>query len=41
MVRTANGIMRAQAGDYILTDPKTGDTWLIKPDIFEATYEKV
>lgn len=41
MVTTAHGRVRAEAGDYVLTDPKTGDTWPIKPDIFEATYEPV
>ncbi len=39
MVTTAHGRIRAEAGDYILLDPKTGDTWPIKPDIFAATYE--
>ena len=41
MVTTAHGRVRAEAGDWILTDPKTGDTWPIKPDIFAATYEPV
>lgn len=41
MVTTAHGRVRAEAGDYVLTDPITGDTWPIKPDIFEATYEPV
>ncbi len=39
MVTTAHGRVRAEAGDYVLTDPKTKDTWPIKPDIFAATYE--
>ncbi len=39
MVQTANGPVQAGPGDYVLTDPKTGDTWPIKPDIFKATYE--
>ena len=41
MVATARGRVRAEAGDWILSDPTTGDTWPIKPDIFEQTYEKV
>ena len=41
MVTTAHGRVRAEAGDYILRDPTTGDTWPIKPDIFAATYEPV
>jgi len=41
MVATAHGRIRAEAGDYILTDSKTGDTWPIKPDIFSETYEVV
>lgn len=39
MVNTAHGRVRAEAGDYILSDPETGDTWPIKPDIFAQTYE--
>lgn len=39
MVTTAHGRVRAEAGDYILIDPVSGDTWPIKPDIFAATYE--
>ena len=38
LVTTAHGRVRAEAGDYVLTDPTTGDTWPIKPDIFAATY---
>ncbi len=41
MVTTAHGRVRAEAGDWILTNPETGDTWPIKPDIFEQTYGKV
>lgn len=41
LVPTAHGRVRAEAGDYVLTDPRTGDTWPIKPDIFAATYEEV
>lgn len=41
LVTTAHGRVRAEVGDWVLSDPNTGDTWPIKPDIFEATYEKV
>ena len=41
MVTTAHGRVRVEAGDYVMTDLQTGDTWPIKPDIFEATYERV
>lgn len=41
LVTTAHGRVRAEAGDYVLCDPITGDTWPIKPDIFEQTYERV
>lgn len=39
LVTTAHGRVRAEAGDWVLTDPTTGDAWPIKPDIFKATYE--
>ena len=41
LVATAHGRVRAEAGDYILHDPKSGDVWPIKPDIFAATYEVI
>ena len=41
MVTTAHGRVRAEPGDYVLTDPLTGDTWPIKPDIFAGTYDIV
>lgn len=41
MVTTAHGRVRAEAGDWILSDPSTNDMWPIKPDIFAATYEEV
>ena len=41
MVITAHGRIKAKAGDFIITDPNTGDTWPIKPDLFEGTYELV
>lgn len=41
MVTTAHGRVRAEAGDYIITDPVTYDTWPIKPDIFQSTYKEV
>jgi len=40
LVVTAHGRVRAEAGDWVLRDPESGDTWPIKPDIFEATYER-
>lgn len=39
VVVTAHGRVRAEPGDWVLTNPETGDTWPIKPDIFEVTYE--
>ena len=39
LVTTAHGRVRAEPGDYVLRDPRTGDTWPIKPDIFFDTYE--
>jgi hypothetical protein len=41
VVLTAHGRVRAEPGDWVLCDPNTGDTWPIKPDLFEATYEPV
>ena len=41
VVLTAHGRVRAEPGDWILTDPNTGDVWPIKPDIFAETYEEV
>ena len=41
LVLTAHGRVRAEAGDYVLRDPESGDEWPIKPDIFERTYEPV
>lgn len=41
IVLTAHGRVRAEPGDYVLTDPESGDTWPIKPDIFDRTYEIV
>ena len=41
VVLTAHGRVRAEPGDWVLTDPATGDTWPIKPDIFAANYEPV
>ena len=40
-VLTAHGRVRAEPGDYILSDPLSGDTWPIKPDIFVETYDVV
>ena len=41
VVTTAHGGVCAVAGDWVITDPETGDTWPIKPDIFASTYEPV
>lgn len=38
VVLTAHGRVRAEPGDYVLTDPANDDTWPIKPDIFAANY---
>ena len=38
LVETAHGRVLASVGDYVLTDPATGDTWPIKPDILARTY---
>lgn len=38
-IKTLEGVMRAQAGDYIIKGIK-GEIYPCKPDIFEATYEK-
>lgn len=39
-IYTAEGIMRAQEGDWIIKGIK-GEFYPCKPDIFEATYELV
>lgn len=39
-IKTLEGIMHADVGDYIITGVK-GEKYPCKPDIFEATYEKV
>jgi hypothetical protein len=41
IVLTAHGRVRAEPGDWVLTDPSTGDTWPIKPDILASTYEPI
>ncbi len=41
VVLTAHGQVRAEPGDWVLTDPRSGDTWPIKPDILTATYDLV
>ncbi len=40
LVRTLEGLMTAQVGDYIIKGVK-GEFYPCKPDIFEMTYEKV
>jgi hypothetical protein len=39
-IPTLEGVMKADVGDYIITGVK-GEKYPCKPDIFEATYEKV
>lgn len=39
-IETLEGTMHADVGDYIITGVK-GERYPCKPDIFEATYEKV
>lgn len=39
-IRTLEGTMRADVGDWIITGVK-GERYPCKPDIFEATYEPV
>lgn len=39
-IETLEGTMTAHVGDWIITGVK-GERYACKPDIFEATYEKV
>lgn len=39
-IKTLEGIMQADIGDYIIKGVQ-GELYPCKPDIFEATYEKV
>ena len=39
-IKTLAGVMKADNGDYIIKGVK-GEIYPCKPDIFEATYEKV
>lgn len=38
---TPHGSVLARTGDWIVTDPATGDTWPVANWIFAATYEPV
>lgn len=40
VIKTLEGDMTAQPGDWIITGVK-GEQYPCKPDIFEASYEKV
>lgn len=40
LIKTLEGTMRAEVGDYIIKGVK-GEFYPCKPDIFEATYEPV
>ena len=39
-IKTLEGVMKAEIGDYIIKGVN-GEFYPCKPDIFEATYEKV
>ena len=39
-IPTLEGVMKAHVGDWIIKGVK-GEFYPVKPDIFEATYEKV
>ena len=39
-IKTLEGVMRADPGDWIITGVK-GERYPCKPDIFEATYDPV
>ena len=39
-IYTLEGVMKADVGDWIITGIQ-GEQYPCKPDIFEATYEKV
>lgn len=39
-IKTNEGIMHANVGDWILTGID-GEKWPVKKDIFEKTYEKI
>ena len=40
LINTLEGVMKAMPGDYIIKGVQ-GEVYPCKPDIFEATYEKV
>lgn len=40
-VKTANGVVIAHPGCFILRNPETGDTWPITPEILAETYEPI
>jgi hypothetical protein len=39
-IKTLEGVMRGNGGDYVIQGVQ-GEIYPCKPDIFEATYEKV
>lgn len=39
-IETPNGTVKANIGDYIITDVK-GEKYPCKPDVFHETYEEV
>lgn len=40
LIETLEGTMRGEPGDWLITGVK-GEQYPCKPDIFEATYERV
>lgn len=40
-IETEDGVIHADAGDYIVTNMNDGKTHSCKPDIFEQTYEAI
>lgn len=40
-VHTLEGTMRANAGDYLVSDFEMTHAWPVRRDVFESTYEKV
>ncbi|PZW41605.1 hypothetical protein LX95_01286 [Mesonia algae] len=41
MFETANGKVNINPGDWILTDPETKDSWPVRKEIFDNTYDLV
>ena len=41
VLATAIGAVQVKAGEWIITDPNSGDTWPVTNEIFKRTYEMV